>query len=726
MLNTAARGAIAVVVCAVGTVCAQSHLVSVHADAIEHASLSDVSVGSSVRVEQIEIGGEMRNLRLDRVEVLTENAEIWVGNKNGLELTDAPDLVILSGFVEGEPGSLAYIAVSEFGTNGFVEIDGDLTSISTGPAADGPDFVGELRTMGMENLFGAINGPGCGYEAGNALLEPFGTQHAFEGEELLQPQGGASCQVAQIAIETDYEFTNRLFGGNTTASTAYALSLIGAISEIYERDVNVRLGVPFIRVWGANNDPYTAGGDPLDEVRDHWRAKMGSVDRTLVHYLTGKQNMPYGGVAYLEVMCSTPWGYGVSGYLNGFFPYPLQDHSNSWDVVVAAHELGHNFGTGHTHDSYTPVIDGCGNGDCSQAFGGTIMSYCHTCSGGITNIVLGFHPRVQTVIENYLTTIPCNIVGSGVSAVDDLAESYEDQMVQIDVLANDISASCDAVSIASVSPVSSEGGSVSVLPGAGQNGRDLIGYTPAAGFTGTDAFPYTISGASGTSGATTTIEVAALRPADSRIDPVVGLRLRYYDLPALSVLPDFDALEPIGEEISTVVNYPSTGGVFINSGLSDDVGAVLDGYFWAFLDGIYTFSTDSDDGSKLYIGDEVVVDNDGLHGMQTRSGTIALSAGHHQIRIEFFERGGGAGLIASAEGPGLNPAPISGLLLSHDQSTQCSPADLNGDGQLDFFDVSAFLTAFGNQDPVADFQPDGSFDFFDVSAFLAAFSAGCP
>lgn len=58
-------------------------------------------------------------------------------------------------------------------------------------------------------------------------------------------------------------------------------------------------------------------------------------------------------------------------------------------------------------------------------------------------------------------------------------------------------------------------------------------------------------------------------------------------------------------------------------------------------------------------------------------------------------------------------------------SDEC-PADLTGDGSLDFFDVSAFLAAFSVQDPVADFAGEGNFDFFDVSAFLAAFSAGCP
>jgi hypothetical protein len=55
----------------------------------------------------------------------------------------------------------------------------------------------------------------------------------------------------------------------------------------------------------------------------------------------------------------------------------------------------------------------------------------------------------------------------------------------------------------------------------------------------------------------------------------------------------------------------------------------------------------------------------------------------------------------------------------------CLP-DLNNDGALNFFDVSAFLSAFGAMDPIADFNNDGQFNFFDVSAFLSAFSAGCP
>tara|TARA_R110000744_G_scaffold75924_1_gene150726 strand:+ start:2011 stop:4443 length:2433 start_codon:yes stop_codon:yes gene_type:complete len=56
---------------------------------------------------------------------------------------------------------------------------------------------------------------------------------------------------------------------------------------------------------------------------------------------------------------------------------------------------------------------------------------------------------------------------------------------------------------------------------------------------------------------------------------------------------------------------------------------------------------------------------------------------------------------------------------------ECVP-DLNIDGSLNFLDVSAFLAAFGSQDPVADFTNDGNYNFLDVSAFLSAFGAGCP
>ena len=60
-------------------------------------------------------------------------------------------------------------------------------------------------------------------------------------------------------------------------------------------------------------------------------------------------------------------------------------------------------------------------------------------------------------------------------------------------------------------------------------------------------------------------------------------------------------------------------------------------------------------------------------------------------------------------------------------SAGCSDADLAEPfGELNFFDVSAFLSAYNAQEPGADINGDGEYNFFDVSSFLTEFNAGCP
>ncbi len=56
----------------------------------------------------------------------------------------------------------------------------------------------------------------------------------------------------------------------------------------------------------------------------------------------------------------------------------------------------------------------------------------------------------------------------------------------------------------------------------------------------------------------------------------------------------------------------------------------------------------------------------------------------------------------------------------------CNDADLAEPfGELNFFDVSAFLMLFAAQNPAADLNGDGSIDFFDVSTFLTQYLDGC-
>lgn len=90
-----------------------------------------------------------------------------------------------------------------------------------------------------------------------------------------------------------------------------------------------------------------------------------------------------------------------------------------------------------------------------------------------------------------------------------------------------------------------------------------------------------------------------------------------------------------------------------------------------------------------------------------KTSDATLAHGHHAVTIVAFEHSGRAGVVTETVFVDL------------------CPADVNDDGALNFFDVSAFLTLFNTGDPSADFNDDGALDFFDVSAFLAAFNAGC-
>ncbi len=75
--------------------------------------------------------------------------------------------------------------------------------------------------------------------------------------------------------------------------------------------------------------------------------------------------------------------------------------------------------------------------------------------------------------------------------------------------------------------------------------------------------------------------------------------------------------------------------------LDHDFGIILEGYLNIPADANYTFRLLSDDGSRLNINGQVVIDNDGLHGASPKDGAIALAKGYHKLKVEYFEHGGG-------------------------------------------------------------------------------------
>ncbi|MFI4898699.1 MAG: PA14 domain-containing protein [Phycisphaerales bacterium JB059] len=694
-----------------------------NADLLRFDSLRNTPTGERVRIDGFRLtGGETVGLDLQRIELLTPDARLVLGTPLGETDLPRPDVVLLSGRVIGDDRSTVYLALSAYGTHGFVDSAGALHSVSTGAFAHAQNLPDPLRVADVRRLaFDAPPPPaGCAFEA------PDATRSA----PAPHSRGAPPCRLARVAIETDWPYTDRLFAGNTDASAAYAVSLLGAVSEIYQRDLGVRLGLSFLRVWAADIDPYANGGNLLLQLTDHWDQNLNDVDRATVHFLSGVAGSGFGGNAWFGLRCANGNGYSVSQSLAGFFPYPLQDHSAAnRDLYVVAHTLGHNFGAQHTHNTamYDPPLDGCGLGDCADAFGGTIMSYCYECPGGLANIALTFHPQVRLDMLAYLDSIAdpdCLLDLSGAVAIDDTAYTGVDHPVEINILANDDLASCHPVSVLSHDTVSAQGGLVALLPNASAFGRDQLRYTPPAGFVGEDSFAYTLD--SGPS-AMVFVDVETLREPETPASPQPGLAVSYFDLDNLSALPDFATLTPYASDVVPGVNFQTSNAEFATSERTGYVGALFTGYVLAPSDGVYTFTTSSDEGSTLWIGDRLVVDNDGLHTLQTRSGQIALAAGPHALRIEYFEQSGLHSLIATIAGPSLSQTVLTELLLTHDPAPPCSPADLAPPfGELDFSDVTRFLASFVADDPEADLAPPlGVLDFTDILIFLSAFGAGC-
>ena len=148
------------------------------------------------------------------------------------------------------------------------------------------------------------------------------------------------------------------------------------------------------------------------------------------------------------------------------------------------------------------------------------------------------------------------------------------------------------------------------------------------------------------------------RPADKVKKSKEGLRYEYFEDNFL-VLPDFDTLTAIKSGVISEFTPALIGE------RKDHYAILYTGYIEVPTTGLYTFYTYSDDGSKLFIGDELVVDNDGSHSARLRKGMVALEAGKHSLRLEYFEDFLGQELRVGYAGPSLEEQEIPFELYSH-------------------------------------------------------------
>ncbi|NBC67049.1 MAG: hypothetical protein GVY07_15505 [Bacteroidetes bacterium] len=155
-------------------------------------------------------------------------------------------------------------------------------------------------------------------------------------------------------------------------------------------------------------------------------------------------------------------------------------------------------------------------------------------------------------------------------------------------------------------------------------------------------------------------DVEKLTPAEpedvSQINLVKGLNYIYTE-DEYTLVPDFDNEKIIKRGTA----YDFDPGLI--AGREDHYAIQFSGYIKIEEDGLYRFATRSDDGSMLYIGSELIVDNDGSHSEITKDGIILLKKGYYPFKIEYFEDYSGQSLnvMMSYEQEGFRELDFSQL-----------------------------------------------------------------
>ncbi|MDX1388245.1 MAG: M12 family metallo-peptidase, partial [Acidobacteriota bacterium] len=355
-------------------------------------------------------------LEIEPFSVVTPRTRFVLGSKDGPDRPldfDPAAVSLFRGEVVGYPGSHVFLALSRTRSTGTIDLGA--VRYRVGSARDDgtelpPGQVSVFETGPPPAMPPDV--PFCGVEPEEDATR---TLPAFAGS--TGPLRG--LQHLELAVETDHEFFVLFDDAND--AMAYLTAMYGEVSDVYMRDVDTWVELVFARLWDDPDDLFNdVDPSPLSDFQNYWNANMGSVDRDVAQLLSGRRDYPFGGQAYLAELCSSS-AYSVVGYAMGFFPDPSMPSPYHYDISVTAHEIGHNAGTGHTHDSAND-IDTCDDpGTTPQR--GTIMSYCgQTWSGGNANRDLYFHSIIQANMDAYIGSVSCVVDDCNRNGVDDATD----------------------------------------------------------------------------------------------------------------------------------------------------------------------------------------------------------------------------------------------------------------------------------------------------------------
>lgn len=388
-------------------------------DQIAYENLAiTADAGLGARIEMFQVSDEVV-LQLDvrPIEIFADDVTLIAAEVHKGDVVERvvarPDILLFEGSVTGFEDSEVFLSISPRGSNGWIRIGEQKFMIAT----ELEDPTRRAIIYDLHSLPEAF-APESNFTCDGGLDVPGVTNGVTQAtSEFI---GGTGVAEYEIALESDSEYLQNLFGGNVDEAIGYAATLVAGTNTMLVRDVQSRLKISFIRVW-EGIDPWSSNNtsNQIYAFKNRWDYEMEHIDRNLAHFLSGRALG--GGVAWVGVLCDDEYGYALSANLSGHFPIPLSQGTGNWDIFVFAHETGHNYGASHTHE-LCPPLDRCAPSDyfgsCQSSQvcidSGTIMSYCHLCDGGIANIALYFHPRTQNDMRAHIQASNCG------NAVDEI------------------------------------------------------------------------------------------------------------------------------------------------------------------------------------------------------------------------------------------------------------------------------------------------------------------
>ncbi len=272
---------------------------------------------------------------------LSPNAALLSASQRGR--LAARDIHVYRGRIPAATGSWVRLVIHQGSPRGIIFDGNELYSLevpgdSVLPTTNAPII------YGLTDLRIKPDALGCGIAGPNANGADAFRALAAELKTLAAAAGPGATLNLDLGAVADFEFSQS-FGGGTEAAL---IDRFNRVDGIYSAELGVQISVAQIDIFTDDTDPFsgTDAGTLLNQLGNYRSATPAQRAQGLTHLFTGRNlDTSTVGIAFVGALCNSFAGAGLSEGRRG----PLTDS------LIAAHEIGHNFGADH---------DGDPNGQC--------------------------------------------------------------------------------------------------------------------------------------------------------------------------------------------------------------------------------------------------------------------------------------------------------------------------------------------------------------------------